>query len=65
MNEWKTKVFWSWEDDAFVAIVPDLPGCCAFGATESEALTELQDAITAWIGAAKAAGNPIPEPPKD
>ena len=40
----------------------DLPGCSAFGETQHEALTELQSAIDAWIEAASAAGNPIPEP---
>jgi predicted RNase H-like HicB family nuclease len=55
-------VFWSDDDDGFIAIAPDLPGCSAFGKNQAEALTELQDAIAAWIEAAKAVGNPVPEP---
>jgi predicted RNase H-like HicB family nuclease len=55
-------VFWSDEDNGFIAIATDLPGCSAFGETQPEALAELQDAIAAWIEAAQAAGNPIPEP---
>jgi predicted RNase H-like HicB family nuclease len=39
-----------------------LPGCSAFGDTQQEALTELQDAIAAWIEAARSAGNPVPAP---
>jgi predicted RNase H-like HicB family nuclease len=54
------QVFWSEEDDAFVALAPDLPGCSAIGASEAEALLELEGAIAAWIGAARAAGNSIP-----
>jgi predicted RNase H-like HicB family nuclease len=55
-------VFWSEPDQGFIAIAPDLPGCSAFGETRQEAVAELQDAISAWIEAASAAGNPIPEP---
>ena len=57
-------VFWSDEDDGFIAVAPDLPGCSAFGDTKAEALTELDDAIEAWIAAAKDAGNPVPQPSK-
>jgi len=55
-------VFWSDEDEGFVAVATDLPGCSAFGDTQEEALAELRDAIEAWIEAAKSAGNAIPEP---
>ena len=54
------EVFWSDEDEGYVALAPDLPGCSAFGTSEAEALSELEDAIAAWIGAAIVAGNPIP-----
>ena len=54
------QVFWSDEDEGYVALVPDLPGCSAFGSSEAEALSELEDAIAAWINAARAAGNAIP-----
>jgi predicted RNase H-like HicB family nuclease len=62
VNRYPAQVFWSEEDDGFVAIAPDLPGCSAIGDTQHEALAELQDAIAAWIEAARAAGNPIPPP---
>ena len=56
------EVFWSEEDGGWIAIAPDLPGCCAFGDSRPEALKELEPAIEAWIEAAKAAGNSIPQP---
>lgn len=55
-------VFWSAEDEGFIASAADLPGCSAFGTTQEEAVRELQDAISAWIEAARAAGNPVPSP---
>ena len=55
-------VFWSDEDEGFIATATDLPGCSAFGDTQREALSELQDAIVAWIEAARSAGNPVPVP---
>jgi len=54
------QVFWSDEDQGFIAVAPDLAGCSAFGLSEAEAISELDDAIAAWIDAARAAGNPIP-----
>src|ERR1700722_10866126 len=61
-NLYPATVCWSEEDGGFIAIAPDLPGCSAFGTTRAEALDELQVAITAWIEAAKSAGNLVPEP---
>lgn len=61
-NRYPANVFWSDEDEGFIAEAPDLPGCSAFGETQAGALAELQDAIAAWTEAAKSAGNPIPEP---
>jgi antitoxin HicB len=58
------QVFWSEEDAGFIATVPDLPGCSAFGATQVEAVSEVKDAIAAWIEAMAEAGNPIPRPSK-
>ncbi len=55
-------VFWSDEDEGFIAVAPDLPGSSAFGETEAEALAELDQAIEAWIEAARAAGNAVPVP---
>lgn len=62
VDRYPAQVFWSDEDSGFIAVASDLPGCSAFGETQQEALVELQDAIAAWIEAAEAAGNPIPEP---
>ncbi len=56
------EVFWSDEDDGFIAIAPDLPGCSAFGPARIDAAHEISAAIVAWIEAQTAAGNPIPSP---
>jgi len=61
-ERYAVEVFWSNADQGFIAIAPDLPGCSAFGETRQEAVAELQDAISAWIEAARSAGNPIPVP---
>jgi predicted RNase H-like HicB family nuclease len=61
-DRYTARIFWSMDDQTFIAIAPDLPGCSAVGDTQAEALAELQDAIEAWCKAAEAAGNPIPEP---
>jgi antitoxin HicB len=58
------QVFWSDEDEGFVATAPDLPGSSAIGDTEADALAELDSAIEAWIDAAVAAGNSVPAPSK-
>jgi predicted RNase H-like HicB family nuclease len=55
-------VFWSDEDEGFIATAPDLPGSSAVGDTEAEALAELDQAIEAWIEAARAVGNTVPVP---
>ncbi len=56
------EVFWSDEDEGWIAVAPDLPGCSAFGESKVEAIKELEPAIGAWIEAARAAGNSIPQP---
>lgn len=56
------EVFWSDEDEGYIAVVPDLPGCSAFGRTPEEAVHEIGDAAEAWIAACRAAGDPVPEP---
>lgn len=55
-------IFWSAEDEGFIAEVPDLPGCSAWGATEADAAREAQDAIAAWLEAARGAGKDAPAP---
>ena len=54
-------VFWSDEDEAWVADVPDLKSCSAFGDTPEEAVAEVRVATEAWLAAAREARHPIPE----
>jgi predicted RNase H-like HicB family nuclease len=61
-DRYPAHVFWSDEDEGFIALATDLPGCSAFGKTQEKALRELQSAIEAWIEAAAEAGNPVPAP---
>ena len=63
-HHYPAEVFWSDEDEGFIAVARDLSGCSAFGETQLEALDELEPAVSAWIAAAQAAGNPVPEPSK-
>ena len=64
MNEIKYEViiFWSDADDAFIAEVPDLPGCMADGESYEEALSNAQVVIRQWIETAKAIGRAVPKP---
>ena len=61
-SRYPSQIFWSDEDQGFIAIAQDLPGCCACGEKQEEAIRELQDAIKAWVAAAAAVGNPMPAP---
>ena len=55
-------IFWSEEDDAFVAEVPELPGCMADGKTYHEALSNAEQIIQEWIQTAKELGRSVPQP---
>ncbi len=55
-------IYWSEEDKAFIAEVPELPGCAADGATYSEALSNVEVIIDEWIETARELGREIPEP---
>ena len=55
-------IFWSAEDDAYVAEVPELPGCMADGKTYQEALSNVEGIIDEWIETATKLGRPIPKP---
>jgi len=59
-NRYAIVVFWSEEDAAWVADVPDLKSCTAFGNSREEAFAEVQVAMDAWLAAARDAGNPFP-----
>ena len=56
------EVFWSEGDEGYIAVVPDLPGCSAFGARPEAAVHEIGDAVEAWVAACRASGGPVPEP---
>ena len=55
-------LYWSKEDQAFIAEVPDLPGCAADGATYQEALANAEIVIQEWVETARELGRAIPEP---
>ena len=55
-------LYWSKDDKAFVAEVPELPGCAADGTTYHEALSNVETVIREWIETARELGRPIPEP---
>lgn len=64
VDRYPVKVLWSDEDEGFIALPTDLPGCSAFGETREAACREVLPAIKAWISAAKKAGNVVPSPSK-
>ena len=55
-------IFWSDEDHAFVAEIPELPGCMADGKSYQEALSNAEQIIQEWIATAKELGRPVPQP---
>lgn len=61
MNKYEVIIYWSKEDKAFIAEVPELPGCMADGRTPQEALSNVEVIIQEWIETAKELGRPIPE----
>ena len=62
MTKYEVIIYWSKEDDAYVAEVPQLAGCAAHGDSQEEALRNAQDAISLWIETANEFGDPVPEP---
>ncbi len=60
MMSYSFSIFYSEEDGGYIADIPDLRFCSAFGETPEEALHEVQIAKTAWLEAARASGKPIP-----
>jgi predicted RNase H-like HicB family nuclease len=61
-HKYEIIIYWSEEDQAFVAEVPELAGCAAHGKTPSDVLREAESAIGLWIDTAKEFGDPIPAP---
>ncbi len=62
MIRYEVIIYWSDEDQAFIAEVPELPGCAADGPTYQEALASAETVIREWIETARELGRPIPEP---
>ncbi len=62
MSKYEVIIYWSEEDDAYVAEVPELPGCMADGPTYQEALANAEKVIQEWLDTANELGRPIPEP---
>jgi predicted RNase H-like HicB family nuclease len=62
MDKYEVIIYWSSEDDAFIAEAPELPGCVAHGASHESALANIKDAMALWIETAKGFGDPVPTP---
>ena len=62
MMKYEVIIYWSHKDQAFIAEVPELPGCMADGETRREALVNVEVVIQEWIKTAKELGRPVPEP---
>jgi predicted RNase H-like HicB family nuclease len=62
MHKYEVIIYWSREDQVFIAEVPELPGCMAHGDTPQAALFHAQEAIQLWIDTAKEFDDPVPEP---
>jgi predicted RNase H-like HicB family nuclease len=62
MDRYEIIIYWSEEDNVFVADVPELPGCMAHGKSYETALSNIKDAIRLWIKTAKEFDDPVPEP---
>lgn len=62
MKDYHINIFYSEEDEGYIADIPDLSACSAFGKTSAEALKQVEIAKRAWLEAARAEGKPIPKP---
>ena len=61
-SKYEVIIFWSEEDEAYLALVPELAGCMADGRTYQEALANVQQVIKEWLETAEELGRPIPSP---
>jgi len=61
-HKYEVILYWSNEDEVFVAEVPELPGCMAHGQSQELALKNVNDAVELWLETAREFGNPVPEP---
>ena len=62
MQRYEIIIYWSDEDQAFVAEIPELPGCMAHGDTQESALTNIRAAMELWLQTAREFNDPIPVP---
>jgi predicted RNase H-like HicB family nuclease len=62
MYKYAIEIFYSEEDEGYISVAPELPGCSAFGETVEQALEEIKIAIDLWIETAKKEGKEIPKP---
>jgi predicted RNase H-like HicB family nuclease len=62
MLRYEIIIYWSSDDQAFIAEVPELPGCIAHGQTTNEAFANCKEAMELWLDTAKEFGRTIPEP---
>lgn len=62
MHKYEIVIYWSREDEVYVAEVPELPGCSAHGDTQQAALVNANQAISLWLDMAREFGDPVPEP---
>ncbi len=62
MRDYHINIFYSEDDEGYIADIPDLEACSAFGETAAEALHEVEQAKQLWLEAARAEGKPIPPP---
>jgi predicted RNase H-like HicB family nuclease len=62
MPKYEVIIYWSHEDQSFIAEVPELPGCAADGKSYREALANVEVVIQEWVETAKELGRPIPAP---
>ena len=62
MTRYEIILYWSNEDQAFIAEAPDLAGCAADGVTRQQALANAETVIAEWLETARELGRPIPEP---
>ncbi len=62
MYKYETIIYWSEEDQVYLAEVPELPGCMAHGASYESALANAMEAIALWIDTAQEFGDPVPAP---